>query len=250
MISDAEEILGIPPGGLSGRAVRRGSTRRSLPTSLIAAFDASQVDYPQLVEAARAALGAAPSSRLREISVQQICEVGIDGLVISTTTSFALECVEDEVSRIMFSVASSTPLPDSPLFEVLAGGRIVDAHVDANLLLHTVGIELESPLHVGDTAMVSVRATQAPDPEALTGVEIATRRRVHKLAQWVRFHPDAVPDWVRSVETTATGKQERYRGLDTPTSVHQVQWGFGPGTLALRWGYGTPPEPPPTVATP
>ena len=50
---------------------------------------------------------------------------------------------------------------------------------------------------------------------------------------WVRFHPDRLPTWVEE----QAGPTTRRIPLGPGHTVHARQAGFGPGILAVRWGF-------------
>lgn len=242
LIADIEEILGLESGELAGRITRRRSGRTPLrPAEPVLTIDQTEVDYVQLFEEARLSLECPPSDWFREISLQETYDVDAQGEVASATTSIALECVEGTISRVMYGCATSLPVEDPPRFGVLEGGRSAGEYIHADRILFAVAVELETPLKVGDTGLITVRIDYPPSFNESMEVGVATNRETKKLGQWVRFDPDGVPDWILAIEATPEGERKVYRGLDTPTSVHQVRWDFGPGSLAFRWGYGEPP---------
>ena len=79
-----------------------------------------------------------------------------------------------------------------------------------------------------------------PDGGAAETDEIghAVALQSRELVVWTRFHPDALPDWVEEVDETPHDVNIVRRDLEGAHSVHAVRRGFGPGALAIRWGYG------------
>ncbi|MGB4135924.1 MAG: hypothetical protein WA971_05140 [Microbacterium sp.] len=239
IIAEAEEVLGLEPGRLASLAARPWVLRKPLEP-LMEFLDLDEEGEALLTEAMRA-LEVTPTEHLRELSQLMTTDVGVDGFPRRSTIRTMMQCVEGVTRRVMWSVPMENGRADAVRFTVVHG-RDGGRWLDPGHRLAAVAIDLDPPLHAGDTTMLEVQVDYLDGVETEMTTGIFENRVAQKLVNWVRFHPDGVPDWFVESEVRLEGERRRLRGLDTATSIHQVRWNFGPGSVNLAWGYGDPPD--------
>lgn len=240
VIAAAEAVLGLDEGTLLSLAARPWTVRS--PVDALSDFEDIDDEGAALVSEAMRALNIVPTKHLRELSQVMITDVGIDGYPRRSTVRTLMQCVEGTIDRIMWAVPMQGGGADAVRLTVVHG--IDGGHwQDPGNRLTAVAVEFDPPLRAGETTMLEVRSDYFEGVETQMHIGIFENRRGQKTVNWVRFHPDAVPDWFLEVEATPEGETKRLRGLDTATSIHQARWDFGPGSINLYWGYGEPPDP-------
>lgn len=239
-IAEVEVVLNLEKGALSCLAARPWAART--PVEPLSDFLDIDDDGAALIAEAMRVLDVSPTENLRELSQTMVTDVGLDGYPRRTTIRTMMQCVEGTARRLMWSVPMQTGGADAVVLTVING--IDGGHwLDPTHRLAAVAIELDPPLQAGDTTMLEVRADFLEGVETQMAVGLFENRRAQKLVNWVRFHPDGVPDWFFETEALPGAENRRLRGLDTPTSIHQARWDFGPGSINLSWGYGEAPDP-------
>lgn len=238
-IADVEELLGLAPGRLARLAARPPRITRPEDPGATKSHVGQEDFGPEIDEAARL-LRVAEDDQVRVVSLQQVTDVGSEGFPMATTMQAVLQCVRGTIERVMYSVTSPDGYGEYLGIDVLEGGsdggRFVTPRVSA------VAVELDPPVEFGDTRLFTVRNIYPSGATSERQVGVGANQRTRKLVNWVRFHQDAIPDWLLETEAVEQGESRAYRRLDTPTTAHQVRWDFGPGNIQLDWGYGAPPE--------
>lgn len=239
VIAETEMVLNLKEGALSERAARPWAVRA--PVQVLPDFDGLDDGGAALLDEAMRVLDVTPTEHLRELSQVMITDVGVDGLPRSSTVRTLMQCVEGTIDRLMWSSPLYGAGPDAVRFTVVHG---IDGGQwqDPEHRMAAVAVVLEPPLRAGETTMLEVRSDFTEGVPTQMHMGIFENRRAHKTVNWVRFHPDAVPEWFLETEVTPGGETKRFRGLDTATSIHQARWNFGPGSVNLYWGYGEPPD--------
>lgn len=239
LIAEAEELLELEPGRLASLAARPWVQRKPLEP-LMEFLDLDEEEEALLVEAMRA-LAVTPTEHLRELSQLLTTDVGADGFPRRSTIRTMMQCVEGTVERVMWSVPEEKGRADAVKLTVI-NGRDGGHWLDPGHRLTAVAIDLQPPLHAGETTMLEVQVDYLDGVETEMTAGIFENRVAQKVVNWVRFHPAGIPDWFIETEVRPDGERRRLRGLDTTTSIHQVRWNYGPGSVNLTWGYGEPPN--------
>ncbi|MGF3056910.1 hypothetical protein [Microbacterium sp. YY-01] len=238
VIAEIEEILELDSGALDALALRPSSAR-----PLIESYDGlpsgSEV-IEALIKQAELDLKVTPTAKLQELSQTLTTDVGIDGFPVRHRIRTLMQCVEGSLSRVMWSVPMEFGGASSLVLTVMVGAD-AGHWIDPGDRLHAVAIDLDPPLRRGDTVMLEIRCDFLERARTQMSAGIFENHRAQKLVNWVRFHPDALPDWAIEVERAEGGEVRRWRSFDAPTSIHQARWDFGPGAIQLDWGYGEPP---------
>lgn len=237
-LEDLEHLLHLEPLALQslvGPSHRTGPLgpnqfpldEETLERAVIAAFEAMDTPYPDLS---------------REVTTQSVTEVGPDGAVVSTTTRSVVQGAVGTISGLPFlQLSPGVPTP-APKFRVSGGGRIGKLYSHPDQEVHGFLIELDHPLTAPETTLIEWSAELAPGSPVLHESGHALARTCRELLMWVRFHPDAIPDWCEAVEETADGQVVTPLPLEGRKSVHVARRAFGPGTLQVRWGFGAQGE--------
>lgn len=239
VIADVEELLGLEAGRLATLTPRRWVQRRPLEP-LVDRLDLDE-EGQALLTAAVSALGVTPTEHLRELSQLLTTDVGADGFPRSSTIRTMMQCVEGTVERVMWSVPEEKGRADAMKLTVI-NGHDGGHWLDPGHRLTAVAIDLQPPLRAGETTMLEVKVDYLDGVETEMTAGIFENRVAQKVVNWVRFHPDGIPDWFIETEVRPDGERRRLRGLDSPTTIHQVRWNYGPGSVNLSWGYGEPPN--------
>lgn len=234
-IRDIEDLLNLDAGSLRNLL---GASQRTGPLGTNT-FPLNAVDLEERVRQTFLAMGASYPDPTRELTVHSISDIGPDGALQRRTTRMLVQATSGTVTAIPFvEVSPGIPVP-APRFEAIAGGRVSVLHSDATNEVHGMMFELDRPITSPATAMIEW-TVEYPDGGAAETDEIghAVALQSRELVVWTRFHPDALPDWVEEVDETPHDVNIVRRDLEGAHSVHAVRRGFGPGALAIRWGYG------------
>ncbi|MFS0853564.1 hypothetical protein [Microbacterium sp. 179-I 3D4 NHS] len=231
---DIEELLGLPPGTLTGLL---GSSHRTGPLGPNL-FPLEQHVIERSVRDAFAALGAEYPDTSRELTTHSVTDVDAHGNVCGTQIRSIVQSTIGTITAIPFLELTPGVRTPPPTFRVDSGGRrgALYSHPDGEV--HGMLFELDAPLTAPQTAVVEWSVSYPEDypPTRETGHAVA--RQCRELLIWTRFHPDAVPDWLEERVDTPHGMTAAPISLRGGTSVHLVRRAFGPGALVLRWGYG------------
>ncbi|GAB3597627.1 hypothetical protein [Microbacterium tumbae] len=233
-VEDMERLLDLAPGaltGLVGRSLRVGPF--GTPS-----FPLRERDLEQAVTEVFTALGEPNPDRARDVTTHAVTLVGPDGNVISRTTRTLLQSMSGLITHVPYVEITPGVRTPPPVFVALGGGRVTQLYSHDSGQVHGFSFELEQPIDTAQTTVLEWRMEVTPDypPTKETGHGIA--RQCRELLLWTQFHPDAVPDWMDEMIDTPERTTSTPLALDAGTSVHQVRRRFGPGLLALRWGYG------------
>lgn len=233
-VTDIEELLHLDAGALTGLL---GATQRTGPLGA-SSFPLNTGDLEEQVKQTFLAMGATYPDPTRELTVHSTSDIGPDGTLQRRTSRMLVQATSGTVSAIPFvELSPGIPVPP-PRFEAIAGGRVAALHSAANGEVHGMLFELDQPIVTPATTMIEW-AVEYPDGTAETdeiGHAVALQSR--ELVVWTRFHPDALPDWIEEIEESPARLNIVRRELDGARSVHAVRRSFGPGGLAIRWGYG------------
>ena len=233
-VAEIEELLHLEPDTLHAQL---GSTQRTGPLGT-ATFPFTVEQLEERVRAAFLAMGAAYPDPTRELTVHSTSDIGPDGILSRQTTRLLVQATSGTVTAIPFvEISPGLPVP-APDFQVVTGGTIARLYSEPSDEVHGFLFELDNPITAPETALIewSVEHPAGTPQTDETGHGVAMPSR--ELVVWTRFHPDAVPDWVEEVEETPDGVTITRHDLKGARSIHVVRRGFGPGGLAIRWGYG------------
>lgn len=232
-VGDIEELLHLEKDALRSLL---GATQRTGPLGATA-FPFDQQQLEERVRQTFLAMGATYPDPTRELTVHSTSDIGPDGSVRRHTSRLLVQATAGTVTAIPF-VEFSPGVPIAPpMFEAIAGGRVSLVHSDESNEVHGFMFELDHPIVAPETTLIEW-GVEYPDALDENEVGHAVAYQSRELVVWTRFHPDAVPDWVEEVEETPSGLTITRRDLDGARSLHAVRRGFGPGGLAIRWGYG------------
>lgn len=233
-LADIEELLELADGALT-RLLR--STNRTGPLGPNR-FPLDEEELERAVIEAFRALGAPYPDTSRELTTHSVTDVGPDGNVAFTITRSIVQSTVGTITSIPFlEINPGVPTPP-PLLSAVSGGRIAARYSHPDGEVHGALFELDRPLTAPDTAIVEWSVEYPPDYPATRDTGHALAQKCRELLVWVRFHPDAVPDWCAEHVETPEGITITPIELTGGTSMHLVRRAFGPGALGLRWGYG------------
>lgn len=228
-IDDIETLLGVAPGDLSD-LIRQAPRLGHLPEARVPDPGLAQDVDEMIVEFALT-----PSSSLRDLSTLVIAEVDAHGHAASMTLRSLVQCTEGVITTVPLFDISEPGAPPRQVVDV-RGGRA------APTLRHPTGrvicdvLDLERPLAAGETTMIEFTEVRPPGSAPVREVSHMVSRPSRQIAVWVRFHPDAVPDWTEEFERDDDGEVVRAHRFDGP-AAHAFRFGYGPGELGLRWGF-------------
>lgn len=229
VIATIEEELGLPAGALTsqifGRSRRLGS---------VSPISSEQRD---LVDQAFAALDVTPLEDLRLLSIVAEIDVDVQGNIASVSAAAMLQCVHHRVSSL--GVVAIAPEPSSVRPEIVAsaGGRTRADAVDIEGTVFGFAIDLDRPLAVGETAMLSLETRYPAGYPAQRRFASTASRPLRELILVLRFDPCAVPDWLEQVEHTSDRTRVRSVPITDGAVVHRLFSDFGPGRVELSWGW-------------
>jgi len=233
-LANIEEALRLDRGTLVHLLI---ASRRTGPVSS-PLFPTMDVTLEQGVIDAYAALGALYPSPSRELTTHSVTDVDAHGNVARCNTRTVVQSTSGTLTGIPFLTMTPGMSTPRPRFSAISGGT-VDAHYsDHSGELHGALFELDRPLKSPDTAVVEWAIEYPPDFPPMKDSGHAVARKGRELLTWVRFHPDAVPDWCDEVVKTPKGVTVTPLCVKGVTAVHRVRRGFGPGAVEIAWGYG------------
>lgn len=236
VLADIEALLDLPPRTLVHRL---GSTNRTGPLGPNL-FPIERVDIELAVRDVYAALGAPYPDTTRELTTHSVADVGEDGNVGRRRTRSIVQSTTRTITSVPLLEITPGVATPPPVFTAVAGGRVAARHSHEDGEVHGVLFELEAPLTAPHTAVLEWAIAYPPDHPPVRETGHALDRQCRELLLWVRFHPDALPDWCEERVETPTGIALTPITLGRGTSVHRVRRAFGPGAVELRWGYGEP----------
>ena len=232
-VTDIEDLLGLDRGTLTERL---GPTLRTGPLGP-SAFPFPEQTLEQRVRDTFLAMGATYPDPTRELSIHAVTDVGADRRILRRTTRLVVQGTSGVIGAIPFvEITHDTP-SQSPTFTALGGGRISRTHTDPSRTVHGFLFELERPITTPEATVIEWSVEYPPDFPEGDGTGHGISLQCRELLLWTRFHPDALPAWVEEVEETPDGAVTTPRMLDGATSLHAVRRGFGPGSLAMQWGW-------------
>ena len=229
-----EQLLELEPGSLLNRVIER--SRLGALGDATTPFGSPGMDV--VVAETLDSLQAPPLGTTRELSIQMTSEVGRDGNVAHRSLELLIQGVAPRVTEISYVMVSPPGRLVVPTFEVI-GGRIDRLHKHETSQALAFVVALDRPLLHGATEMLGLRIDGrcvAPEDRETGSLAI---RAVRNIVLWTRFHPESVPDWADEMEVqVANAVEPVLRPIRPDVSIHQARHDFGPGALALRWGYG------------
>lgn len=234
LVAAVELALGIPAGALSDlvgpshRTGRIGDPRfpwddQALEAAAMEAFEAFGADFPPPV---------------RELTASAVTDVGPSGRISSRVTRTLLQSTADDVTSYpLLEVMPWVAIPQ-PTFTVLSGGRVSATFSHSSGRVHGALIGLNQPLGAGATTMLEVEVEFSPEGPALHETGHGVGRSIRELLLWIRFAPQAMPDWCNLVEeVSGQPLSATPLVLDRGGSGHASRSRFGPGALGVHWGY-------------
>ena len=232
-----EEALGLSTGALirligpSHRTGPYGSTR----------FPLSDAELEAAVFEVFDALGSVAFDPSRDVTTHSVADVDAHGNLLRRTTRSVLQSVAGTISLVPYVEMTPGTVTPPPMFLALGGGRVVETFSHASGEVHGVMFELERPITASQTTVLEWELGLPPDYPPLRETGHGVSRQARELLLWTRFHPDRLPDWIDEVVETPEGTTTEATSLDGATSIHQVRRRWGPGLLALKWGFGERP---------
>ncbi|PRB18535.1 hypothetical protein [Microbacterium sp. MYb62] len=233
-LADIEDLLGLDGGALS-RLLR--TTNRTGPLGPNQ-FPIDEEELELAVIEAFQALGAEYPDTSRELTTHSVTDVGPDGNVAYSITRSIVQSTVGTITSIPFLEITPGVRTPAPVLTAVSGGRIAARYSHPDGEVHGVLFELDVPLTAPETAMVEWSAEYPPDYPETRDTGHALAQKARELLVWTRFHPDAIPDWCEEHVETPEGVTMTPLPPPRGTSVHLVRRAFGPGALALHWGYG------------
>ncbi|WP_341976822.1 hypothetical protein LTA6_001377 [Microbacterium sp. LTA6] len=233
-LTDIESLLDLEVGALTrllGRSHRTGPVGS-------AHFPLDANDIERAVTDAYAALGVPYPSTSREVTTHSVTDVGPDGNVALCSIRSIVQATTGTVDAIPFLEMTPGIDAPAPTFTAVAGGRLNALYSHPNGEVHGGRFDLDAPLTAPDTTMVewSISYPQGYPPTRESGYAVS--RQCRELVLWIRFHPDALPDWCEERVETPEGSVITPVSVKHGRAVHLVHRAFGPGAVELRWGYG------------
>lgn len=237
-LADIEQLLGLHAGALTALV---GSSNRTGPLGPVQ-FPVDAEDLERSVRAAYAALGAPYPNASRELTTHSVTDVDADGNVSVTTIRSVVQSTTGTVTGIPLLEMTPGVRSPAPIVSAVSGGRISRRYSHPDGEVHGGLFELDQPLVAPATTIVEWSVAYPPGYPPTRDTGHALSRQCRELLLWTRFHPDALPDWLEERTETPNGRTVTPLALDGRTSIHQVRRAFGPGALALHWGYGERPD--------
>lgn len=232
-IEDIEDIFGLHRGHLTGLIRPVPRIGRKPEPELKQTFP---LNIDQEIEETAQALGTVAQSGIRDLSVSLVGYVDAHGDLERVVTRALVQSMEGTIAEVPLYDLAPFDAPETKSVTEVIGGR-----VDRSLR-HPLGrvvcdvIAFDDPIPVGGTGLIEFTESfpvAYPDRRALWhGVDRPNRQTL----LWVRFHPDAVPDWCE--EYTVVDEQETVRMRTIASgAIHVARFGFGPGIVGIRWGF-------------
>lgn len=228
-LEEIEELLGLVPGELLDLV---GDSRRTVPVGKVASFhgDRLRTEVHQTLEA----LGTSTVRNLRDLSATVVVDVDAHGRLRRRHTRILVQATSGTIHEIPYTDSSPEPTRETLHIQAGPGVRVARRHQHPGGRVFGVVFELDEPLTAPDTAILDW-CTELPEGfPAIREVAHGLARKNRETIIWVRFAPDAPPDWVE--EFADDGSPLVPREL-SGSSVHAVRRGFGPGSFGIRWGY-------------
>lgn len=233
-VHDIESLLELEKGSL---------TQLIGPTQRLGVLPSPQVLYEEeRIEKAIAEslvrLGAAMPENLRELSSHMIIDVGEDGCMASRSIRSVLQATSGSITELPFLEVEPGGSDVAPVIRRVVGARTTRTYTHPLKEVHGVVFELDRPLTTARTTIIEFDVDFPPEYPRIREQTHGLFRSSRDQLIWVRFHPDAVPDWFEEFTESPEGDAVTPRPLDGGTSVHMIRPRFGPGVLGVRWGYG------------
>lgn len=181
-------------------------------------------------------LGSTPQSGLRDLSTLAVGHVDANGDLATVTLRSLVQATEATMYSIPLFDVPEAPVAATRVITSVIGGRFAPTYHHPAGSITCDLLELTEPVAAGDTALFEFTETVPPVRPDCRNLTHSTSRASKQTMLWVHFHPDAIPDWCEEFTDTASGEASQWRAVSTD-SVHAYRFGFGPGTLGLRWGY-------------
>ncbi len=233
-LADIEDLLCLDAGALRRHL---GPTNRTGPLGPNQ-FPLDEEELERAVMVAFDALGATYPDTSRELTTHSVTDVDADGNVAFSITRSIVQSTIGTITAIPFLEITPGVSTPAPILSAVSGGRITARYSHPDGEVHGVLFELDVPLTAPDTAMVEWSVTYPSEYPPMRDTGHALAQKARELLVWTRFHPDAVPDWCEERVETPEGVTVTDVPLTRGTSVHLVRRAFGPGALALHWGFG------------
>lgn len=234
-LAELEDLLGLDDGALRRHL---GPTNRTGPLGPNL-FPMEEAVLETAVKAAFHALGATYPDTSRELTTHSVTDVNAAGDVAYTITRSIVQSTVGTISAIPFLEITPGIKAPPPILTAVSGGRIAARYSHPDGEVHGALFELDVPLTAPDTAMVEWSVEYPPGYPSMRDTGHALAQKARELLVWVRFHPDAVPDWCEEHVETPGGVTVTPIALTRGASVHVVRRAFGPGALGVYWGYGS-----------
>ncbi|ALJ19432.1 hypothetical protein [Microbacterium sp. No. 7] len=183
-----------------------------------------------------AALECGPSGRIRERAAHLTADVGRNGNVTRVTTRALVQSVFGTVTSFAVANIRDDVMSVLPVPIARGGGSIPRTFLHPSRRLFGFAFEFEEPLAPGETMAIEYALDFPPGYPASRYVGHATRRQQRDCVVWVRFAPDAIPDWIEEVEIADEVENVISRFMKG-TSIHADRSPLAPGLLGLQWGY-------------
>ena len=227
-----EEILGLLPGELES-LISPG--RRRWPRSDLFAI------YPDRRDAIVSLLNdlgmSHPYEELVEREVTTKYDLDARGRAVRFTNISVLEAVVPGARRLALVMVGENPDEPPLRFTSLGGYGVGRVLRNEESMVTVAEMLLEEELPFGETAIVEqqVELDSAEDDNEL---RYWAWPRVESASLWIRFHPDKVP--MRCESFTIVNEAEECHEVPIHgTSAHRTISRFGPGTVGLRWFWGS-----------
>lgn len=232
-----EDLLGLTSGALirligpSHRTGPYGSTR----------FPLSDAEMETAVIEVFEALGSVRFDPSRDVTTHSVADVDEHGNLLRRTTRSVLQSVSGTISEVPYVEMTPGIVTPAPTFIGVGGGDVVKTFSHASGEVHGAMFALERPISAAQTTILEWRLELPPDYPSLRETGHGVSRQARELLLWTRFHPDALPDWIDEMVETPDGVTTEPAELGGSTSIHQIRRRWGPGMLALKWGFGDRP---------
>ncbi len=228
-LEEIEDLLNLLPGELLALV---GDSRRTVPVAEPASFhhDGLRAEATETLQE----LGAATVHNLRDLSATVVVDVDARGRLRRRHSRILVQATSGTVRDIPYTDSSPEPTELSMQIQTGAGVRVSRRYDHPRGRVFGVVFQLDEPLTAPDTAILDW-CTELPEGfPAIREVAHGVARKNRETLIWVRFAPEALPDWVE--EFSDDGSPPVPREVNG-SSVHAVRRGFGPGSFGIRWGY-------------
>ncbi|MFT4163875.1 MAG: hypothetical protein QM650_01375 [Microlunatus sp.] len=227
-----EEILGMFPGELE--SLTSSGRRRRWPRSDL--FDIYPNRRDTIIRLLDELGMSSPFEELVEREITTKFDLDERGCAIRFTHISVLEAVVPDARRLALVMAGENPDEPPLAFTALGGYRLGRVVRDQASMVTIAEMLLDEELPMGRTTIVEqqVELDGAEDDNELC---YWAWPRVDSVSQWVRFHPDMVPEWCEAF-TLVNGVEESEEIPIHGSSVHRTVTRFGPGTVGIRWFWG------------